>query len=179
MVQQFNNLLQNDLNVIVYNFVDMLSHSKTDMDMIRELAGNDKSYRALTKTWFENSSLLEMLKKIADSGSCLFFTTDHGTINVGVPSKVIGDRETSANLRYKSGKRLQYQVKDVMVMENPEEYFLPAVNLTSSYIFAKENLYLTYPNNYNHFVKYFRDTYQHGGVSMEEMICPFIRLSPR
>ena len=117
LVQQFNNLLQNDLNVIVYNFVDMLSHSKTDMDMIRELAGNDKSYRALTKTWFENSSLLEMLKKIANSGSCLFLTTDHGTINVRVPSKVIGDRETSANLRYKSGKRLQYQVKDVMVME--------------------------------------------------------------
>ena len=179
LVQQFNNLLQNDLNVIVYNFVDMLSHSKTDMDMIRELAGNDKSYRALTKTWFENSSLSEMLKKIADSGCYLFLTTDHGTINVGVPSKVIGDRETSANLRYKSGRRLQYKVKDVMVMENPEEYFLPAVNLTTSYIFAKENLYLTYPNNYNHFVKYYRDTYQHGGVSMEEMICPFIRLSPR
>ena len=157
----------------------MLSHSKTDMDMIRELAGNDKSYRALTRTWFENSSLLEMLKKISDSGSRLFITTDHGTINVSVPSKVVGDRETSANLRYKSGKRLQYQVKDVMVMDNPEEYFLPAVNLTSSFIFAKENLYLTYPNNYNHFVKYFRDTYQHGGISMEEMICPFVRLSPK
>lgn len=179
LVEQFNNLLNNDLNVIVYNFVDMLSHAKTEMDMIRELAGTDKSYRALTKTWFENSSLLEMLKKIADSGADLFITTDHGTINVGVPSKVVGDKETSSNLRYKTGKRLQYQAKDVMVMENPEQYFLPAANLTSSFIFAKENVFLTYPNNYNHFVKYFRDTYQHGGISLEEMICPFIRLSAK
>lgn len=179
LVEQFNNMLNNDLNVIVYNFVDMLSHAKTEMDMIRELAGTDKSYRALTKTWFENSSLLEMLKKIADSGSDLFITTDHGTINVGVPSKVVGDKETSSNLRYKTGKRLQYQEKDVMVMENPEQYFLPSANLTSSFIFAKENVFLTYPNNYNHYVKYFRDTYQHGGISLEEMICPFIRLSAK
>ena len=179
LVEQFNNLLNNDLNVIVYNFVDMLSHAKTEMDMIRELAGTDKSYRALTKTWFENSLLLEMLKKIADSGADLFITTDHGTINVGVPSKVVGDKETSSNLRYKTGKRLQYQAKDVMVVENPEQYFLPAANLTSSYIFAKENVFLTYPNNYNHFVNYFKDTYQHGGISLEEMICPFIRLSAK
>jgi len=179
LVEQFNNLLQNDLNVIVYNFVDMLSHAKTEMDMIRELAGNDKSYRALTRTWFENSSLLEMLKKIADSDADLFITTDHGTINVGVPSKVVGDRETSSNLRYKTGKRLQYQSKDVMVMEDPEQYFLPAANLTSSFIFARGNVFLTYPNNYNHFVKYFRDTYQHGGVSLEEMICPIVRLSAK
>jgi len=179
LVEQFNNLLQNDLNVIVYNFVDMLSHAKTEMDMIRELAGNDKSYRALTRTWFENSSLLEMLKKIADSDVDLFITTDHGTINVGVPSKVVGDRETSSNLRYKTGKRLQYQSKDVMVMENPEQYFLPAANLSSSFIFARGNVFLTYPNNYNHFVKYFRDTYQHGGVSLEEMICPIVRLSAK
>ena len=179
LVEQFNNLLQNDLNVIVYNFVDMLSHAKTEMDMIRELAGNDKSYRALTRTWFENSSLLEMLKKIAESDVDLFITTDHGTINVGVPSKVVGDRETSSNLRYKTGKRLQYKSKDVMVMENPEQYFLPAANLTSSFIFARGNVFLTYPNNYNHFVKYFRDTYQHGGVSLEEMICPIVRLSAK
>jgi len=179
LVEQFNNLLQNDLNVIVYNFVDMLSHAKTEMDMIRELAGNDKSYRALTRTWFENSSLLEMLKKIADSDVDLFITTDHGTINVGVPSKVVGDRETSSNLRYKTGKRLQYQPKDVMVMEDPEQYFLPAANLTSSFIFARGNVFLTYPNNYNHFVKYFRDTYQHGGISLEEMICPIVRLSAK
>jgi hypothetical protein len=171
--------MKNDLNVIVYNFVDMLSHAKTEMDMIRELAGTDKSYRALTKTWFENSSLLEMLKKISEAGADLFITTDHGTINVGVPSQVIGDKETSSNLRYKTGKRLQYQTKDVMVVEDPEQYFLPATNLTSSYIFAKENVFLTYPNNYNHFVKYFKDTYQHGGISLEEMICPFVRLSSK
>jgi CheY-like chemotaxis protein len=179
LVDQFSNLLQNDLNVIVYNFVDMLSHAKTEMEMIRELAGNDKSYRALTRTWFENSSLLDMLKKIADNGSQLFITTDHGTINVGVPSKVVGDKETSSNLRYKTGKRLQYQPKDVMVMEDPQQFFLPAANLSSKFIFAKENVYLTYPNNYNHFVKYFKDTYQHGGISLEEMVCPFVRLSPK
>ena len=179
LVDQFNQLLQNEFNVIVYNFVDMLSHAKTEMDMIRELAGTDKSYRDLTRTWFENSSLLEMLKKIAESNADLIIATDHGTINVGVPSKVIGDRDTSSNLRYKTGKRLQYEPKDVMVIENPEEYFLPAANLTSSYIFAKENIYLTYPNNYNHFVKYFKNTYQHGGISLEEMICPVVRLSAK
>ena len=179
LVSQFNNLLKNDFNVLVFNFVDMLSHAKTEMDMIRELAGTDKSYRALTKTWFENSSLLEMLKKISESGADLFLTTDHGTINVGRPSQVVGDKDTSSNLRYKTGKRLQYQTKDVMVVENPEHYFLPAANISSSYIFAKENVYLTYPNNYNHFVKYFKDTYQHGGISLEEMICPFVRLSAK
>ncbi|MDG1850121.1 MAG: PglZ domain-containing protein [Flavobacteriales bacterium] len=179
LVEQFNQLVQNDFNVIVYNFVDMLSHAKTEMDMIRELAGTDKSYRDLTRTWFENSSLLEMLKKIADYDADLIISTDHGTINVGVPSKVVGDRETSSNLRYKTGKRLQYQAKDVMAIENPEEYFLPAANLTSSFIFARENIFLTYPNNYNHFVKYFKNTYQHGGLSLEEMICPVIRLSAK
>ena len=147
--------------------------------MIRELAGTDKSYRDLTRTWFENSSLLEMLKKIADHDADLIISTDHGTINVGVPSKVVGDRETSSNLRYKTGKRLQYQAKDVMAIENPEEYFLPAANLSSSFIFARENIFLTYPNNYNHFVKYFKNTYQHGGLSLEEMICPVVRLSAK
>lgn len=179
LVDQFSNLLNNDLNVIVYNFVDMLSHAKTEMDMIRELAGNDKSYRALTKTWFENSSLAELLKKIAEHKGQLFITTDHGTVNVTTPSKVIGDKNTSTNLRYKTGKRLQYQEKDVMVMQNPEEYHLPSINLSSSFIFAKENVFLTYPNNYNHFVKYFKDTYQHGGISLEEMICPIVRMKAK
>lgn len=179
LVDQFNQLIRNDFNVIVYNFVDMLSHAKTEMEMIRELAGTDKSYRDLTRTWFKNSSLLEMLKKIADHNADLIISTDHGTINVGVPSKVVGDRETSSNLRYKTGKRLQYQAKDVLVVDNPEEYFLPAANLTSSFIFARENVFLTYPNNYNHFVKYFKNTYQHGGISLEEMICPIVRLSAK
>jgi len=177
LVTHFTNFLNNDLNVIVYNFVDMLSHAKTDMDMIRELAGTDKSYRSLTKTWFENSSLLEMLKKIAEHNGQLFISTDHGTINVGRPSKVIGDKNTSTNLRYKTGRRLEYVEKDVMVAQNPEEYHLPAVNISSSYIFAKENVFLTYPNNYNKFVQYFNNTYQHGGISLEEVICPIIRLT--
>ena len=179
LADQFHTLKNNDLNVIVYNFVDMLSHAKTEMDMIRELAGNDKSYRALTLTWFENSSLLDMLKKIADCGADLIITTDHGTINVTDPSQVVGDKETSSNLRYKTGKRLKYREKDVMVMEDPERFYLPAANLSSKFIFARENVFLTYPNNYNHFVKYFKDTYQHGGISLEEMICPFIRLSAK
>ncbi len=179
LVAQFNNLLQNNFNVLVYNFVDMLSHAKTEMDMIKELAANDKSYRDLTRTWFENSTLLDMLKKIADYDGTLFITSDHGTINVGVPSKVIADRDTSSNLRYKTGKRIQYEEKDVMVVSNPKEYFLPSANLSSTYIFAKENLFLTYPNNYNHFVNYFKNSYQHGGISLEEMICPIVRMSPK
>ena len=179
LADNFKGLKDNDLTVVVYNFVDMLSHSKTEMEVVKELASNDKAYRSLTLSWFKNSPLLEMIHQAQALGFKLILTTDHGTINVKNPSKVIGDRDTSLNLRYKTGRSLTYDSKDVLVIKDPKEAHLPTINMSSSYIFAKSDLFFAYPNNYNHYVSYFRNTYQHGGVSLEEMIIPFVVFNPK
>ena len=164
----------NDLTVVVYNFVDMLSHSRTEMDMIKELASDDKAYRSLTLSWFRNSPLLEIIQNAQKMGLNLIITTDHGTINTSRPSKVVGDKNISSNLRYKTGKSLSYNEKEVYEAKDPKDIFLPALHLSSSFIFAKEDFFFAYPNNYNHYVKYYKNTYQHGGISLEEMIIPCI-----
>jgi len=179
IINQFGSLRNYDLNVIVYNFVDMLSHAKTEMDLIKELAPDDKAYRSLTKSWFVNSPLFEMIKLAAHYKMKLMITTDHGTINVKRPTKVIGLKETSLNLRYKTGRSLSYEKKDVYAVDNPESIKLPSVGINASFIFAKEDYFFVYPNNYNYYVDHFTNTLQHGGVSMQEMIVPFIELSPR
>ncbi|QCW99803.1 bifunctional response regulator/alkaline phosphatase family protein [Aggregatimonas sangjinii] len=179
LASNFRSQKDNDLTVIVYNFVDMLSHAKTEMEVIKELAGNDKSYRSLTQSWFKNSPLLDIIQQAQSMGMKLIITTDHGTINVTQPSKVVGDKDTSLNLRYKTGRSLTYEDKDVYSVKNPKEIHLPNINVSSSYIFAKNDLFFAYPNNYNHYVGYYRNSYQHGGVSLEEMIIPFVVLNPR
>ncbi len=177
--QNFKAQKDNDLTVIVYNFVDMLSHSKTEMEVIKELASNDKSYRSLTTSWFKNSPMLEIIQQAQTLGMKLIITTDHGTINVKSPSKVVGDRETSLNLRYKTGRSLTYEKNEVLAAKDPKSIYLPSINMSSSYIFAKNDYFFAYPNNYNHYVSYYRNTYQHGGVSLEEMIIPFVVLEPK
>lgn len=177
--ENINNLMSNDLNVIVYNFVDMLSHARTEMAMIRELANNEAAYRSLTLSWFEHSPLLDALKKLSQKNIKLIITTDHGTISVKHPSKVIGDRNTNTNLRYKQGKNLNFNPKDVFHVKNPHDAMLPKLHISSSFIFAKEDSYFVYPNNYNQFVNYFNSTFQHGGISLEEMIVPFVIYSPK
>ena len=179
LAQNFMAHKDNDLTVIVYNFVDMLSHSKTEMEVIKELAGNDKAYRSLTLSWFKNSPLLDIIQQAQTMGLKLIITTDHGTINVKQPSKVIGDRDTSLNLRYKTGRSLTYEQKEVLAAKEPRKIELPSINVSSSYIFAKNDMFFAYPNNYNHYVSYYRNTYQHGGVSMEEMIIPFVVLEAK
>lgn len=179
LVDNFRGLKDNDLTVVVYNFVDMLSHAKTEMDVVKELASNDKAYRSLTVSWFKNSPLFEMIQQAQQMGFKLILTTDHGTINVKNPSKVIGDRDTSLNLRYKTGRSLTYEDKDVFASENPKDICLPSITMSSSFIFAKGDLFFAYPNNYNHYVSYYRNTYQHGGVSLEEMVIPFVVFNPR
>ena len=177
--QNFRSQKDNDLTVIVYNFVDMLSHSKTEMEVIKELASNDKAYRSLTQSWFKNSPLLEIIQQAQSMGMKLIITTDHGTINVKQPSKVIGNKETSSNLRYKTGRSLSYEKKDVFEARDPRSIHLPSINMSSSFIFAKNDLFFAYPNNYNHYVSYYRNSYQHGGISLEEMIIPFVVLEPK
>ena len=179
LANNYNGTKQNDLTVVVYNFVDMLSHSKTEMEVIKELAGDDKAYRSLTLSWFKNSPLFEIVQKAQQLGQKLIITTDHGTINCKHPSKVIGDKNISSNLRYKTGRSLSYENKDVYSVRNPKDIFLPSITFNSPFVFAKEDLFFAYPNNYNHFVKYYKNTYQHGGVSLEEMIIPCSVYSPK
>lgn len=179
LVDNFSNLMQNHLNVVVYNFVDMLSHARTEMEVIRELAENEVSYRSLTRSWFEHSPLFELFKKVAEKKIKVVITTDHGTVHVKEPSKIVGDRNTNSNLRYKQGKNLNYNAKDVFEVKNPTDAFLPKPNVSTTYVFAKDYKYFVYPNNYNQFVNFFQGTFQHGGISLEEIIIPFIVLKPK
>lgn len=170
------NYLNNDITFIVYNFIDMLSHARTEMEVLKELAGDETAYRSLTKSWFLHSPLWEALQKIAEREVQLIITTDHGTIRVRQPSKVVGDKETTTNLRYKVGRNLQYDRRDVLEIRRPNKAKLPSPNVSSTFIFAKEDKFFLYPNNYNYYNNYYKNTFQHGGISLEEMIIPIVRL---
>jgi len=177
--ESIENLLQNRFVALVYNFVDMLSHARTDMQMIRELAPDESGYRALTRTWFTHSYLYETLKKLSARKIKVIITTDHGTIRVKQPEKIIGDRDVNTNLRYKQGKNLAFDERSVFFTRKPENFKLPRYNISTSYVFAMEDTFFAYPNNFNQHVNHFKDTFQHGGVSMEEIIVPFIVLSSK
>ncbi|HNQ60938.1 MAG TPA: PglZ domain-containing protein [Bacteroidia bacterium] len=179
LVDDVPNLLQNKFNVIVYNFVDMLSHARTEMDMIRELTDDEAAYRSLTLSWFGHSPLWEALKRLAEKKVRLIITTDHGTIRVKEPSKIVGDRTLNTNLRYKQGKNMNYEKKEVFEVKNPIDAFLPRQNLSQVFVFAKQDKFFAYPNNFNHYVTYYKNTLQHGGISLEEMIVPFATLIAR
>lgn len=179
MVDNISNMFNNKFNIIVYNFVDMLSHARTDMQVIRELADDESAYRSLTVSWFEHSPLLEAIRKIASRKVKIIISTDHGTIRVKEPSRLVGDRNVNTNLRYKQGKNLNYEKRDVFEVKNPSDAMLPRTNLSTTFVFAKEDKFFAYPNNYNYYVNFYRNTFQHGGISPEEMIIPVITLTNR
>lgn len=179
LLKEFNSLLNNDLNVVVINFVDMLSHARTESKMVRELANNEAAYRSITLSWFKHGVLNELFELLAQTDYKVIVTTDHGSIRCDRPVKIIGDRNTNTNLRYKLGKNLNCQSKDVFVISNPHAVQLPAPNISTTYVFATGNDFFAYPNNYNYYVQYYKDTFQHGGISMEEMIIPLITMKGR
>lgn len=179
MISHFSELEKNDLNVWVFNFIDMLSHARTESRMIRELTADEAAYRSLTKSWFSHSPLLSLLGMIAGKGYKAILTTDHGAIRVKNGVKVMGDKQTNASLRYKVGKNLGYEPKKVFEMIHPGDYGLPAPHISTRYIFALNNDFFVYPNNYHHYASVYEHSFQHGGISMEEMMIPLITLNPK
>ena len=179
LIDNINRLYDADFSVIVYNFLDILSHARTETDIIRELTEDEASFRSLTRSWFEHSDLFVILKLLSERGHTVIVTSDHGTIRVDNPVRVTGDKETSPNLRYKTGRNLQYNHREVYEITRPEDVQLPRTNLSSSYIFAYNSDFLVYNNDANRFIRYYRNTFQHGGISMEEMLVPYIVLKPK
>jgi hypothetical protein len=179
MVEKLPNLMDEQLLVIVYNFIDSLSHARTDYKIMRELAEDEAAYRKLTLSWFEHSPLLEAIKFLAEKGKKIVITTDHGSVRVDRTVTMQGDRNVSTNLRYKTGRKISYNAKEVFEIKNPKDGLLPTPHMSSSFIFAKENDFFVYPNNLNHYAKHYKDTFQHGGISMEEMLIPLITLEPK
>ena len=179
LVAQFKTLQQNDLNVIVVNFIDMLSHARTESKMVRELASDENAYRSITTSWFLHSPIRELFRLLADTDARIIITTDHGSIRVNNPVKVVGDKNTNTNLRYKLGKNLSYNPKEVFELRDPRRAFLPSPNISTAYIFAQNDDFFAYPNNYNYYASYYRNTFQHGGISLEEMLIPLISMQSK
>ena len=179
LLSQFNALSQSPFNVLVINFIDILSHARTESRMVRELAGNESAYRSITLSWFRHTPIKELFSRLASLDYDIIITTDHGSIRVDQPTKVVGDRNVNTNLRYKLGRNLSYNAKEVIELRQPKLWQLPAPNLSTAYVFATGARFFAYPNNYNYYVQYYRDTFQHGGVSMEEMMVPLVVLKPK
>ena len=176
-MQQWQQMDRHQLNVVVFNFIDMLSHARTESKMVRELANNESAYRSITQSWFRHSVISDFFKLVAQTNYKVIVTTDHGSIRCTQPVKIVGDRNTNTNLRYKLGKNLAYDDKSLFIIKEPQKALLPMPNLSTSYVFATGDSFFAYPNNYNYYVSYYRDTFQHGGISMEEMIIPLVTLT--
>ena len=177
LMQQMQQIEKHPLNVVVFNFIDMLSHARTESKMVRELANNESAYRSITQSWFRHSVISDFFKLVAQTNSKVIVTTDHGSIRCTQPVKIVGDRNTNTNLRYKLGKNLAYDEKSLYIIKEPQKAQLPMPNLSTSYVFATGDSFFAYPNNYNYYVSYYRDTFQHGGISMEEMIITLVTLT--
>jgi hypothetical protein len=178
VAENLHNYLNSDLSVFVYNFIDALSHARTNVDVLRDLSASESGYRSITRSWLEHSSLLDIIRQLAEKKVKIVITTDHGSLNVANPVKVLGDRESSTNLRYKQGRQLNYESKNIFEIRDPASIHLPKLAMSTSYIFATGYDYMIYPKNYNYYVNFYKNTFQHGGISLEEMMAPIVILSP-
>ncbi len=167
------------LNIVVLNFIDMLSHSRTESKMMRELAYDEAAYRSLTLSWFRHSPTYSLLRRAAELGFTLVLTTDHGTTRVKSAVQIIADKNTNTNIRYKVGKALNCNSKNVFTIEQPKRVGLPCPNVSSSYAFCTGSDFFAYPNQFNYYAQYYRNTFQHGGISLEEMVIPLVTLVPK
>jgi len=167
------------LLAIVVNFVDILAHSRSESEVLREITPDESAYRSLTKSWFEHSYIFQIIKELARRNNTVIITTDHGSIRGMRGAKVKGDRETSKNLRYKFGRNVKADPKQAIIVKDPAVYKLPSRGINSNYLIAKEDYYFVYPTNYHYYLNHYRDSLQHGGVSMEEMILPVVTLEPK
>lgn len=178
--ERFNNLLSNKLNVVVLNFIDLLVHARTDVNIVKELAPDERALRSITRSWLEHSWFMSMMKKIKEAGGKVVLTTDHGMVKITRPLKIYGDRATSTNIRYKQGKNINYEKsKFIYSFQKPEEAMLPRPHVSSTYAFALQDAYLCYPTNYNYYANLYKDTFQHGGISMDELLIPIVTLNPK
>jgi len=177
--KKVSSFLNQQLVSMVFNFVDILAHSGSDSDVIKEMVRSDAGYRSVTRSWFEHSTLASVLRTFATQDVVIVLTTDHGSIRVNKNTKVISDKEASTNLRYKYGRNLKCDPKHAMVMQNPGNYKLPKRGINIDYIIAKEDYYFVYPTNYHKYVNLYKNSFQHGGISMDEMILPVSVLTPK
>ena len=170
---------QHDLAAVVVNFVDILAHSRSDSNVLKEIAPDERAYRALTRTWFEHSWLFRAFEELAQQDVTIVISTDHGAIRSLHATKVIGDRDTSTSLRYKHGRNLKCDERHAIFVKEPETYGLPRTGMNENYIFAKEDYYFVYPTNYHRYLNLYNDTFQHGGASLEEVVLPVVTMRPR
>lgn len=178
--QNIASYARNRLTAVVVNFVDMLAHGRSDSQLLKEIAPDEAAYRSLTSSWFMHSSLLGMLRSLSrQKNVTIILTTDHGSIRSLRGTKVIGDREASTNLRYKYGRNLKADDRHAILVKNPSDFRLPRRSVTINYLIAKEDYFFVYPTDYHKYLNQYRDSFQHGGISMEEMILPVVKLKPK
>lgn len=176
VAERIINYTQTPLSAFVFNFVDTLVHTRSDSEVLKEIAPDVSAFRALAKTWFAHSSLLDIFKTLANQDVTIVVTTDHGSVRALRDTRVLGDRDTSTSLRYKYGRNLKCDKNAAIMIDNPQDYKLPRGGVTTNYIFAKEDYYFVYPTNYHRYQNKYRDTFQHGGASLEEMILPVVTM---
>lgn len=180
VLRKIDSFKNDKLVVLVYNFLDLLAHHRSKDQILQETIPDEEAFRAFTKHWFFHSSLFEAIKLISkQENSVLVISTDHGSIRVTRATQVVGDKDTSITVRYKEGKNLSCNEKHALFLKNPKEFGLPQRNIVNNFIFSKDDYYFVYPNSYHQYQKQYNGTFQHGGVSMEEMILPVAICSPK
>ena len=176
--RQINSFAGLPLVSIVFNFLDILAHGRSESEILQELAPDEAAFRSVMKAWFTHSPLYDILKALSKQDCTVVLTTDHGSVLGRRAALVYGNRDTSTNLRYKYGVNLNTDSKQAVIVRNPADFALPE-GLNKTYVLAREDFYFVYPTRFHEFEGRYRNSFQHGGISIEEMILPLLTLTPR